>query len=405
MAAIERTVTVDDVRRLALRRLPRFISDYVERGAGDGEGARRNVDALRAFRLVPRGLVDVTPVDTTSELFGRTYASGFGVSAVGAGAIYRPGADELLARAAADANLPFILSGNSTTPIEAIARVAPDHTWYQLYASRAPEQTDRTVDRAQDVGVQVLVFTVDFPVPPRSEVSARTGVSLASGLTRKAFPGAVLDALMHPRWTADFLRSGGLPKAEDNGAVSSDPETAHPASLNPAESWCNPLWSDLDRIRRRWRGKLVVKGLVHPDDVLRARSAGADAVTISNHGGGKLDCMPAAVESLVDVRSAVDRSFPLFFDGGLRRGSDLVVARALGADYTFVGRPTLYGVAAAGYAGVRRVLDILQSDLAYTLAMIGCKRLSDVTPHHLAARPTAVSGVDCSPGASPRTSL
>jgi L-lactate dehydrogenase (cytochrome)/(S)-mandelate dehydrogenase len=384
MRRIDRAVTIEDLRRLAIRRLPHFIGAYVERGAGDGGGVRRNVEAFRRYRFVPRALVDVTPVDTSVELFGRTYASCFGISAVGMAGMYRRHADEMLASAAREANLPFILSGSSTASIETITRIAPDHTWYQLYAAKTPGLTDDHIGRARDAGVQVLVFTVDYPVQQRSEVVSRTGLSLARGPTLKSLPRFLADVLLHPGWLAEWVFHG-VPRLESWSRYAPAGSTALGIHKFVSEQIpFNQLWTDLERIRRRWHGKLIVKGLVHPQDVLRAVAAGVDGVTISNHGGNKLDCMQSALESLATVRADVEQNIRLFFDGGIRRGSDILVAKALGATHCFVGRATLYGVTAGGDSGVRRALEILQTDLAYTMAMIGCKRIAEVTPAVLA---------------------
>ncbi len=386
MAAVDRAVNIEELRRLALRRLPRFVGDYLEGGAGDGGGIRRNIDAFRRYLLLPRALADVTPVDTRVELFGKTYSSLFGISAVGIAGIYRRHADELLAEVARDANIPFILSGASHAAIEKIARIAPDHTWYQLYGAHVPEVTENMLARARDAGIKVLVYTVDYPLAPRSEVVGRTGVSMATGPTLRTFPRLFLDALLHPSWTADYLRGGGLPKLESWTAHAPTGSNAKQVAAYYALNWNNPqTWRDLDRIRGLWKGPMVVKGLVNADDALRAVQAGADAVTISNHGGNKLDCMQGALDSLAQVRAGAGGDIRLFFDGGIRRGSDLVVAKALGADFCFTGRATIYGVAAGGLRGAKRAIDILQSDLTYTMAMTGCRTVGDITREHVIA--------------------
>lgn len=389
MAAVDRAVNIEDLRRLALRRLPHFVGGYLEGGAGDGGGIRRNVDAFRKYQLLPRALADVTPVDTGVELFGKKYASLFGISAVGIAGIYRRHADELLAEAARDANIPFILSGASHATIETIGRIAPDHTWYQLYGAHTPDVTDTMLARARDAGVKVLVYTVDYPLAPRSEVAARTGVSMATGPTLRTFPRLFLDALLHPWWTADYVRGGGLPKLGSWTAYAPAGSNASQVAAYYVRNWNNPqTWRDLDRIRGLWKGPMVVKGLVHPNDVARAVEAGADAVTISNHGGNKLDCMQGALDSLAQVRAGIGHDIRVFFDGGIRRGSDLVVAKAIGADFCFTGRATIYGVAAGGLRGAQRAIDILQSDLTYTMAMTGCRTVGDITRDHVIAAQT-----------------
>jgi (S)-mandelate dehydrogenase len=383
MAAVDRAVTIEDLRQLALRRLPGFISRYVEQAAGDGGGVKRNVGAFRNYQLIPRALVDVTPVDTTTELFGRKYASLFGVSAVGTGGIYHRHFDEILAETARDVNLPYILSGSATASIETVSRIAPDHTWFQLYAANDDALTDHMIGRAKDAGVKVLVLTVDYPVAPRSEVIARTGVSLATGPTLRSFPRLFFDALRHPYWAAEYLR-GGTPKLESWAQYAPSGSSIQQVSRYYIDNWVrNSTWRDLDRVRKLWTGALVVKGLVHPDDVLRAVQAGADAVTISNHGGNKLDCMQASLDSLAAARKAVGPGVRLFMDGGIRRGSDIAVAKALGADHCFTGRATIYGTAAGGRRGAKRAIDILQSDLTYTMAMIGCRTNADITREYV----------------------
>jgi (S)-mandelate dehydrogenase len=384
MAAVDRAITIEDLHRLAMRRLPGFVGGYLDGGAGDGGGIRRNVDAFRQYQLIPRALADVTPVDTGVELFGKKYASLFGISPVGIAGIYRRHADELLAQAARDANIPFVLSGASHASIETISRIAPDHTWYQLYGAHTPGVTENMIARARDAGVKVLVYTVDYPLAPRSEVSVRTGVSMATGPTLRTFPSLFLDALLHPFWTADYLRGGGLPKLESWAPHAPAGSNASQVASYYVANWNNAqTWTDLDRVRALWKGALVVKGLVQSDDVLRAVQAGADAVTISNHGGNKLDCMQGALDSLAQVRAGVGNDIRLFFDGGIRRGSDLIVAKALGADFCFTGRATIYGVAAGALRGAQRAIDILQSDLTYTMVMAGCRSVPDITRDHV----------------------
>jgi L-lactate dehydrogenase (cytochrome)/(S)-mandelate dehydrogenase len=384
MTTVNRAVSIEDLHRLAIRRLPHFVGRYLDGGAGDGGGIRRNIDAFRNYQLVPRALVDVNPVDTGVELFGKIYASLFGISAVGIAGIYRRYADELLAEAAREANIPFILSGASHATIETIMRIAPEHTWYQLYGAHVPKVTENMLARARDAGVKVLVYTVDYPLAPRSEVVGRTGLSMATGPTLRTFPRLFLDALLHPSWTADYLRGGGLPKLESWTAHAPVGSNAKQVAAYYVKNWNNPqTWRDLDRIRGLWKGPMVVKGLVHAEDALRTVQAGADAVTISNHGGNKLDCMQGALDSLAQVRAGVGHEMRVFFDGGIRRGSDLVVAKAVGADFCFTGRATIYGVAAGGLLGAQRAIDILQSDLSYTMAMIGCRTVGDITREHV----------------------
>jgi L-lactate dehydrogenase (cytochrome)/(S)-mandelate dehydrogenase len=381
-------LTIGELRQLALRRLPRFLGDYIEQGAGDGETVRRNIDAFRSFAVRPRSLIDVRVADTSTEVFGRSYVAGFGLSAVGAADIFRPRADEMLARSAEAAGAPFILSGTSFAAIEKIVGIAPNNIWYQLYGAATPELTDEIVARVGTAGVQTLVYTVDAPVPMRSLVAQRSGASLRSLPSMRAMPRVTVDALMHPRWTAAFLCNGGIPRMESWAPHAGPVRRASDiVRFFQQHALGGQVWDDLERIRRNWRGSLVVKGLVHPDDVARAWNCGADAITISNHGGNKLDCMEGALRSLAHVRASVDPGIKLFFDGGIRRGSDIVIAKALGADFCFVGRATLYGVIAGGLPGAARAIELLESDLRYTLTMIGRSSLASVSADDVVAYP------------------
>lgn len=387
MKNVQKAVNIEDLRQIALRRLPAFIGDYVEQGGGNGDGVKRNLEVFRQYQFVPRGLVDVRKVDTTAELFGRKYASMIGVSAVGTTGIYRRNADVHLAQAAAEADVPFILSGAATDSLEAVMKVAPAHTWYQLYIARQQNITDRMIARAKDAGIHVLVLTVDYPVPLRSEVIARSGISLGSGPTLATWPRAAWDAMRHPAWAMEYVLGGGLPKLESWTEFAPVGSNAKQVASYYYENWhSNVTWEDLDRVRRAWPGALVVKGLVHPEDVKRAVQAGADAVTISNHGANKLDCMQGTLDALAMVRAAVGPQVKLLFDGGIRRGSDVLVAKALGATHCFLGRATLYGVVAGGLAGARRAISIVQTEMTHTMQMIGCRTNAEVTRECLAPR-------------------
>ncbi len=389
MSGVRHAATIEDLRRLAIARWPRFVGDYVERGGGDGSGVLSNVEAFTRLRFLPRGLVDVTPASTEASILGRTYAAPFGISAVGTSALYRRHADLLLAEAAREANLPFILSGVSSSTLEQVVRVAPANTWSQLYGAKEPAQTDRLVRRYGDAGVSVLVFTVDTPVRQFSEVAARSGISLASGVTLKTLPRAALDVLAHPAWAWDYVRGGGQPMLQSWQAYAPAGSDARGVVRFFSGRWLgNQTWRDLDRVRRLWPGKLVVKGLVHPDDARAALQAGADAVTVSNHGGNKLDRMRASIDDLPGVVAGVAEHVggngQILFDGGIRRGSDIVMAASLGAHFSFVGRATLYGVGAGGLEGALKAIEILRSGVTYTMAMIGCKTVSDIGPAHVA---------------------
>ena len=379
MARISAAVTIDDLRRLAQRRLPQFLFDPMDSGAGLGETTARNITRLKGRLFVPRGLVDLTGISQVTKLFGRQYACPFGISAIGYASNFRRDADLMFAEAARAADIPFILSGGSYVSMERIARVAPDHTWYQLYGARDPGRTDHLVGRARDSGVGVLVFTVDFPVPPRVEKLIRSGVRPPGSVTPRALPRVIWQLLTHPAWTLEFIRHGGAQPLESWAQyVAAGSSAAQIARDYGSQIPSNQTWRDLERVRRQWPGKLIVKGLLHPDDATQAAELGADAVTVSNHGGVKLDCLPATIDVLPAIVAAVGQRIPVLFDGGIRGGSGVLLAYCLGASFCFVGRAALYGVAAGGRPGVERALQILREEVAQTMAMIGCPRIADL---------------------------
>jgi (S)-mandelate dehydrogenase len=366
-------VTIEDLRRRAKWRTPDFLFAPMDTGAGNGAGNLRNMNRLRDLLLAPRALVDISSATQATSVFGRTYSSPFGISAVGHAGNFRRDADLLLAQAAQAANIPFMVSGASSASIESIARIAPDHLWYQLYGARDPKLTDRMINRARDVGVNVLVMTVDYPVPPRVETIARSGVSPPANVQARAIPYVIWEMLKHPAWTLAFARQGGAQAPGSWAAYAPAGSSARAiAEASKAQIPSNQTWKDIERIRTLWPGKFVIKGLVHADDARQAAELGVDAVTVSNHGGVKMDCMAATIDALPQVTDAVAHRIPVFFDGGIRCGPNVLAALCLGARFCFVGRATLYGVMAGGRAGADRAIQILRDEVSHTMAMIGC---------------------------------
>jgi len=385
MPNLDRAVNFDDIRALAKKRLPRVLFRSVDNGAGNGNGNRRNVARLDEHLFVPRLLREVSPLNTSVTVFGRQYSGPLGVTAFGAAGTFWPRGDEHVAAAARDANIPHILSGAGNASIETIARIAPGQVWYQIYAAREEAMTERMLKRAIDAGIDTLVYTVDFPVTPRSEWLERAGVDLADVFNWKAARRLFFDAITHPAWSLDFLRYGRFTKMETWAALAHENASATEIrAIYSAQAFRSHMPRDIESVRRMWPGKLVIKGVVHPDDALQMIELGADAVTVSNHGGTKLDCMQAAIDSLGPVVEAVEGRVPVFFDGGIRRGAHALVAMCLGASYCFGGRFVIYGLAAAGKAGVSRAIRIMNREIELTLGMLGCKQIDELGPHLLA---------------------
>jgi L-lactate dehydrogenase (cytochrome)/(S)-mandelate dehydrogenase len=381
---IENAISIVDIERLAKRRLPRILYECIESGVEDEYGLARNAAALAQHQLLPRHLSDVTRRDQSTTLFGRTYASPFGISPTGITELFRRGGDVMLAQAAKAADVPSILSGASAISPEMLAKAVPDNnSWFQPYMARDPAISDDFVRRARDCGYQTLVLTVDNPVSPKRERDKRNGFTTPF---RPTLP-ILLDFMRHPGWVYDYLSHGGYPMMHSWSPYA--PAGASAEQVSEFRSKQNPsiqTWRDLDRFRRLWPGTLVVKGLARAADAVRAANAGVDGVIVSNHGGKALDRAPATIDALVGIAQAVGDKIAVMLDSGVRRGSDIVVALCLGARFVFVGRATLYGVAAGGLVGAQRALAILRDEVDTTMALIGCATVGELGPDFLFAR-------------------
>lgn len=377
--SLDRAINIDDLRRLAKRRLPRIAFDFIEGGLEDERGLARNESALAAFDLVPRYGVDVSACDQTTTLFGRTYSGPLGIAPTGLAALFRPGADLMLAAAAKAANVPFIMSGTGTALIEDLGRLAPGHGWYQLYAAKDRSISEDMIRRVGDAGLSTLVITVDVPVNSKRERNLRNGFARPVKLT----VGTRLEALRHPGWLAEFLHTGMPMFANWKQYAPAGLSAAELADFVTEQTPVPVLWRDIEAFRRLWPGKLVVKGIMHPEDAVRCAALGCDGIVVSNHGARQLDRSPAPIEVLPAIAAAVGDKLTVMFDSGIRRGSDAIVALCLGARYVFVGRPTLYGAAVGGTAGAARALAIFRDEIGRTMAQMGAPDILSLGPHFL----------------------
>jgi L-lactate dehydrogenase (cytochrome)/(S)-mandelate dehydrogenase len=377
--SLDHAINFEDLRRLAKRRLPRIAFDFIEGGLEDERGLARNQAAFAAYDLVPRYGVDVSACDQATVLFGRTYAGPVGIAPTGIAGLFRPGADMMLAAAAKAANVPFIMSGTGTGLIEDLGRLAPEHGWYQLYVARDRAISDDMIRRTRDAGLSTLVVTVDVPVNSKRERNLRNGFTRPLKLTLPTR----LEALLHPAWLIEFLRTGMPLFANWRPYAPAGASVSQIADFVTDQTPVPVLWRDLEHFRRLWPGKLVIKGIMHPDDAVRCAAIGADGIMVSNHGARQLDRAPSPIEVLPAVAAAVGDKMTVMFDSGIRRGSDAVVALCLGAKYVFVGRATLYGAAAGGTGGAARALAILRDEIGRTMAQMGAPDILSLGPQFL----------------------
>jgi L-lactate dehydrogenase (cytochrome)/(S)-mandelate dehydrogenase len=372
---VANAVNIEDLRDLARRRLPRMLFDWIDGGAGDETALRQSIEAFAATRFVPRYLANITGCDITKTLFGRAYAVPFGIAPVGYAGLFWPGGELAMAEAARGINAPYILSNSAVATIEEAAKVAPDHTWFQLYPARDIAVTRDLIARAAAAALDVLVLTVDLPVQAKRERDIRHNFSLPMRYDAKK----ILDGLLHPAWTVQWFANGGLPKMGSWAAYAGpNPSAEDVATFMRSQAHTPQSWADFEHYRSLWKGKFVVKGVQHPDDARRALSLGCDGIIVSNHGGRQFDRGPTPLASLPAIKEAVGNKIPVMIDGGVRRGADIVAALAHGADFVFCGRAIVYGVAAAGLPGATRGFDILIDELKRTIGQIGLKSVADV---------------------------
>ena len=360
-------LNIDELRALARRRLPRVMADYLDGGAEDHVTLQANRAAFEALRFAPRTLVDVSRRSQKATLFGRVYESPVGIAPIGACGLFRHEGDIALARAARSANIPFVASTHAFVPLRRLAWEAGGPPWYQLYLPPSRELARKMVQHAADAGCEALVLTTDVPVGGKREYNDRNGF----GMPLRVSGRMVADALAHPRWLLGVFARAWL--AQDYAMLVPEWHTRRD----------HASWSDLAWLRETWKGKLLVKGVLCAEDAQLAAEHGADGIWVSNHGGRQLDGAPSPLEVLPQIAAAVGERVTIMVDGGVRRGSDVAKALALGADLVFVGRAAMYGLAAGGEAGVRRALQILRGELDRVLALLGCNSIGELGPHFL----------------------
>lgn len=350
--------SASDARELAKRRLPWMIFDYIDGAAGAGTGADRNRSAMDSVTLKPRILCDVSNRSLGTTLFGSEAKVPFGIAPMGMCNLSAPGADLMLARLAARENVPLGVSTVASTPLEEIIEVAEGNAWFQLYFSGDGSGTFKLVERAEAAGYQTLVLTVDVPEVGRRPRELRHGFKMPFKLGPKQF----FDFALHPRWSLTALLRG-------------KPEMANfkmPGyEFDRTESRAKANWDTLHRLREKWPGKLVVKGVLDVNDAEMLKKSGVDAVQISNHGARQLESAPAPISVLPSVRENLGADFPVFLDSGIRSGEDIMKALTLGADFVFIGRILQFAIAAKGEEGLHQMWQVLADELSLSMAMLG----------------------------------
>ena len=361
---IARAACISDLRTIAKRRIPRFAFDLVDGGAEDESNLRRNEDALQALRLTPRYLVDASRPRLETEIFGQTYSAPFGIAPIGMLNVFWPGADLMLARLAAKHNVPYCVSAAASTSLERLAEAADGRGWFQLYASADHAVTDGLLDRAQAAGYRNLLVTVDVPAAGKRDRDIRNELSVPFKFT----PRTLVDLGLHPRWSLATLRHGKPNIANYADLLKSATSYAEVQATLIAADY---TWDHLIKLRDRWPGRLIVKGLQHAEDAARCAELGCDGIVVSNHGGRQVAAGPGSIEALPAIAKAVADRIKILFDSGIRRGSDIIRAKALGADFTLLGRSFAYGVGAGGATGADRAFTIIELELTRSLGQLG----------------------------------
>ncbi len=365
----QKIFSIKDARELSRKRLPKLVFDFIDGASGDEKLAEINSIALDQIRLEPKVLRNVEKRSLKKKLLGYEFNFPFGFAPMGMTNLSWPGADSMLAAESARNNIPTCVSMASTTTLEKMYELSEGHSWMQLYIFQDENFVMELLERAKNTGYEVAILTVDVPVLSRRTRDDKNGFSYPFKIGPKQF----FDFATHPTWSLSTLMSG-IPKPM-NYVTSKSGD----GIFKRKESRGSTDWNTLKRVRDKWKGKLIVKGVMSPDDAIKIKEAGADAIQVSNHGGRQLDSATAAINMLPLIRKSVGNNFPLIFDSGIRSGSDVVRALAFGADYAMIGRPVMYAMGADGKKGLRRIVEIIKEEVSTTLGLVGLNDINEVT--------------------------
>jgi len=371
-----------EIREQARRRLPPPLFDFLEGGGEDEWTLRRNISAFDDWSLLPRTLVDVAEIDTSTTVLGHKIDWPVMLGPTGMSRVFHTDGEMAIARAAAKAGTIYTLSTMSTYSVEEVATAAPAPRWFQVYCLRDREMTRDFLARAKAGGYTGLMVTVDVPVPANRERDRRSGMTIPPKLTFSS----TLKSATRPGWVFDYLTNKAPVLA--NVASKKGPGTTEAVPLHEqVHRLFDPsvTWKDVEWMVGEWDGPLIIKGILHPEDAKNAHAIGAKSVIVSNHGGRQLDGCSSSLDALPRIADAVGNDIALLFDGGIRRGTHVLKALALGATACLIGRAYLYGLSAGGEAGIDRVLTLLRAEIKRDMALMGTTRIADVTRDRIAA--------------------
>lgn len=366
--------SIEDARILAKKRLPRLMFDFVDGASGDETLCEINSSALNQIRLEPRVLRNVEKRNLKKTILDIECNLPFGFSPMGMCNLTWPKADEMLANESLINNIPNCVSMASSTSLERMFELSKGKSWIQLYNFNENFVME-ILERAHQTGYKVAILTVDVPIQFRRAKDDKNGFTVPFNIG----PKQILDFATHPLWSLSTLLSG-IPKPMNYETSKSGNKFVRSQSRGATD------WDTLKRVRDAWKGKLIVKGVMSPNDALKVKEAGADAIQVSNHGGRQLDSALPAIEALPLIRNIVGKEFPLIFDSGIRGGSDILRALALGANFVMLGRPLMYGIGADGSRGLKKILNIIKEELSTALGLVGLTDVNEISSEIIAEK-------------------
>ena len=367
--------SIEDARKLAKKRVPKLMFDFVDGASGDEKLCEINSMALDQIRLEPKVLRNVENRNLKKNFLGIDFDYPFGFAPMGMCNLTWPGADKMLAEESVENNVPICVSMASSTSLEEMYKISQGHSWIQLYIYQDENFVIELLERAQKTGYKVAILTVDVPIQFRRAKDEKNGFTVPFKIGPKQF----FDFATHPRWSLTSLLSG-IPKPMNFVTSKSGNKFVRSESRGATD------WEALKRIRDTWKGKLIVKGVMSPEDAVKIKDAGADAIQVSNHGGRQLESATSAINALPLVRKVLGKEFPIIFDSCIRSGSDIVRSLAFVADYAMIGRPLMYGMGADGNKGLRRILNIIKEELSTTLGLVGLNDINDISSEIIAEK-------------------